>query len=546
MKGNLLETKLKITIFTTNINIETMKKLLLTISLLNISIVLQAQSTRTIESNNAYAMIANSGILFNNKATSTPGYKVPKTNNPALIYSSSFWFAGKDENDNLGLAGLVYGSSGNDFRPGPYTTTGIYSGMPYGTKYSTSIWKISLPEINDHITYWNEPGYVVPENILKWPGNGDTNLGVAHYLAPFVDLNDNGIYEPELGEYPSLKECESVVYMILNDDRPHTETGGTRLGIEIHFIFYQYSTNGFLNDVTFVDVVVYNRSSKTWDDFKIGMFMDPDMGNYADDHVGSHPDKNLFFVYNGDNNDETGSGTFGHGTNPPSFGVISLNQDLTSFISYGNTAPKSTPTYPIEYWNNLNGLYSDASQILDNNGNPTKLMYTGNPSVSNSYSQYQMGEMAEDRRVLASYDMDNFAPGTSKKLSLAIIYYRNGNHLQNVTGLFSVADQLQNLYDNQIVGCNTELPAGLGISTLENTQPLVYPNPATDNVIIQLENQEEGTVSIYSINGSEVLNTPIQGIQTVINTAHLNQGVYFINVQTKNKLYERMKLIITE
>lgn len=523
-----------------------MKKILPIVFLSCACLVAHAQSTQTLESNNASALINNSGVLFNHSSTLKGAYKVPKSDDPTLIYFSSFWFAGKDENDNLGLAGLVYGLSGNDFQPGPFSATESYADSQYLSKYGTSIWRISLTEINDHIANWNEPGYLMPESILNWPGNGDSNLGVSHYLAPFVDLNVNGVYEPELGEYPVLKDCESVVYMILNDDRLHTETGGERLGIEIHFIFYQYSTIGFLNDATLIDVVVYNRSSKTWDDFKIGMFMDPDMGNYADDYVGSNPDKNLFFVYNGDNNDETVGASFGYGVNPPAFGVISLNRDLTSFISYESNAPKKVPLYPIECWNNLNGLYSDASQILDNNGEPTKLMYTGHPSTSNSYSQYQMGEIAGDRRILASYDMDYLALGASKKISLAIIYYRNGNHLQNVTGLFSVADQIQNLYDNQLIGCDTELPSGLGIVTTESKQLLVYPNPATDNVVIQLESQEEGTVSIYALSGSEVINIPIQGAQTMISTAHLNKGIYFINVQTKNKLYEKMKLIIAE
>lgn len=523
-----------------------MTKILQVASLMFVSLAIQAQSSQTLESNNTSALINNTGVLFHNVLTGG-AYKVPKTDDPTLIYSSSFWFAGKDINDNLGLAGLLYGSAGRDFQPGPYSTTQSYSDSQYGAKYGTSIWTISLAEINHHIANWNESGYLLPENISNWPGNGDTNLGLSHYLAPFEDLNENGVYEPEFGEYPSLKGCESVVYMILNDDRIHTETGGERLGIEIHFIFYQYATTDFLDDATLIDVVVYNRSTKTWNDFKIGMFMDPDMGNNEDDHVGSNPDKNLFFVYNSDNNDETEGGTFGYGLNPPAFGVVSLNQDLKSFMSYENNFPKRVPTSPIECWNNLNGLYLDGSQILDNNGDLTKLMYSGDPSLPNSYSQYQMGEISSDRRVLASYDMDDFAPGTSKKLSLAIIYYRNGDHLQNVTGLFSIADEIQSLYNNQTIGCETELPAGLGLVTKENNnQLLVYPNPANDNFVVQLESQEEGTISIYSLGGSEVVSTPIQGLQTIINTTYLSKGIYFINVQTKNKLYENMKLIIAE
>ncbi len=501
-------------------------------------------SSYSLEYNNASARINNSGVLFNAQNTQGSGYKVPKSESQTLIYSSAFWFGGKDANDNLGLAALMYASSGNDFQPGPYSTTSSYGGNQYSSKYGTSIWTVNLAQVNNHIQNWNSPGYTMPLNIANWPGNGDTTLGVAYHLAPFVDLNFNGKYEPELGEYPSLKDCEQSVYMILNDDREHTGSMGERLGIEIHYIFYQYATSDYLNNTTLVDVVVYNRSTKHWNDFKIGMFLDPDLGNPSDDYVGANPDKNLFFAYNGDNNDETNGFMVGYGTNPPAFGVVSLNKDLSSFISYAGSGLLGPPSTAASCWFNLNGLNADGTQVEDMNGNPTTYAFSGDPTVSNSDSEYQQGITPGDRRVLSAYDMDNFPPGSSKKLSLAIIYNRSGDHLQNVTGLFSIADSIQIMYDNGTIGCDTEFPENLSISTIEMNQFVMFPNPANGTTTIQLQESQEGTIRVYSLDGAEVLAMPIQGKETIINTELLSEGIYLIDVVTKTNNYKKIKLLV--
>lgn len=538
---------MKPSIFTENTKINVMKKNLFTLFLLSISYFSEAQyQTYQLEYNNASARLRNNGVLFNNHETNRPGYRVPYNSGPELIYASSFWFGGKDFNDNLGFAGMMYGMSGNDFQPGPYSTNSSYSNSQYTSKYNSSIWIVNNYEINQHIQNWDSEGYVMPLSIANWPGNGDTTLGIAQHLAPFVDLNYNGIYEPELGEYPSIKDCEQSVYMILNDDRVHTETMGERMGIEIHYIFYQYATTDFLNNTTLVDVVVHNRGTKNWMDFKIGMFLDPDLGNSTDDYVGCNPDKNLSFAYNADNNDETNGGVFGFGNNPPAFGVISLNKDLSAFVSYADfgvvTGPPSTAS---GCWNNLNGFYTDGTQILDMNNDPTKHIFSGDPNESNSDSEYQQGNMPGDRRVVSGYDMDDFAPGSSQKLSLAIIYNRDGDHLQNVTGLFAIADSIQTLYDNGTIGCETEFPENLNIETKETSQFVMYPNPASGMTTIQLQENTEGTIRVYSLDGSEILTTPIQGIETTINTEKMSEGIYLIDLISKTTTFKKVKLVVT-
>src|SRR5690606_9836943 len=45
-------------------------------------------------------------------------------------------------------------------------------------------------------------GYTVPGYFFHWPAHGDPAKGQDFKLASFFDLNQNGEYEPELGDYP--------------------------------------------------------------------------------------------------------------------------------------------------------------------------------------------------------------------------------------------------------------------------------------------------------------------------------------------------------
>src|SRR5947199_228921 len=42
-------------------------------------------------------------------------------------------------------------------------------------------------------------------NVKDWPGNGNSISGgaQAHYLAPFYDLDGDGIYNPQNGDFPA-------------------------------------------------------------------------------------------------------------------------------------------------------------------------------------------------------------------------------------------------------------------------------------------------------------------------------------------------------
>ena len=80
-------------------------------------------------------------------------------------------------------------------------------------------------------------------------------------------------------------------------------------------------------------------------------------------------------------------------------------------------------------------------------------------------------------------------------------------------------------------------PSLLGIEspsiTLANIA--VYPNPANDNITIDIVSFTKGEIiSVYDIQGQLLLQQPMQQAKTNINISTLAKGVYFIKVKTAN------------
>ena len=61
---------------------------------------------------------------------------------------------------------------------------------------------------------------------------------------------------------------------------------GAPIGIELHCMFYQFSSIPELENTTFLDVEVVNMSTLVLYDARASFFLDPDLGDYSDDYIG--------------------------------------------------------------------------------------------------------------------------------------------------------------------------------------------------------------------------------------------------------------------
>jgi hypothetical protein len=313
-----------------------------------------ASAVAILQFNNVRARLeATGGTFFQNRSVSpaVASYNVPKQQHEddpvyTAIYAAGLWIGGEDLNSNLKTAIAMF-RGGNDFFPGPLDKNTADVDAETCNIFD-QYFSISRAEVNAFVAWHANPsaypGYTIPKSILNYPGFGNTIIkqaGQSYYvsqdLAPFYDKNGDGFYNPNDGDYPYYDligdiDCrttrdvrlfgDTTIWFVFNDKgNAHTESSGQPIGMEIHGQAFAFATNDEINDMTFYNYELINRSSFTFTNTYFGQWVDADLGNYGDDYVGCDASRGLGYAYNGDNDDESSSGTTGYGSTPPAIGV---------------------------------------------------------------------------------------------------------------------------------------------------------------------------------------------------------------------------------
>ena len=302
-----------------------MKKLLLLIATLIAAFEMTAQwhPEAEININNVKTTLFGTGNFFRMRGSGNTdqGYYVPATGTAITIFQNTLWIGGLDENGGLHVAAIRFNQVGEDFWSGPLRTTDastdIYNVMDYH-----HVWKVSRADIEALIA---NPNGDIPEDILTWPAHGNVDDGFAQNLAPFVDVDGDGVYNPRNGDYPDILG-DMALFCIYNDNYDydqngvvvHTESGGEPLGIEIHCMLYGFNApdDEALNNTLFMREWIYNRSANTYNDTYIGYWSDFDIGYARDDYNGCNVQNGYYYGYNANNYDGSGEPE-SYGENPP-------------------------------------------------------------------------------------------------------------------------------------------------------------------------------------------------------------------------------------
>ncbi|MCX6269671.1 MAG: hypothetical protein NTU44_00340, partial [Bacteroidetes bacterium] len=331
----------------------------------------------TLDINKVSARINNNGNHFWN-LKDTPQYYIPKGTMKTALSSFSFWIGGMDVNDQLHLAADRYGSRGQDFWPGPATNGAFYNNIFDSTW--NKVWKVSRSEIEYHQSHWWLAGYTPRQSILTWPGNGDPAKGQSALLAPFIDMNNNGIYEPILGDFPLIRG-DQTVFFILNDTRRlHTETNGLSLGLEIQGMAYAFDcpSDSALQYTTFLHYDIFNRSTYTYFDAFLGAFVDVNLGHPSDDYLGCDVGRGSFYCYNGNEIDGSGEPE-AYGAFPPAISVTILGGPYLEADNLDNPDTNFSGNPLCDY--SINGL-NFGDRVPDNERfGMTAFTYTNNCSI---------------------------------------------------------------------------------------------------------------------------------------------------------------------
>ncbi len=496
-------------------------------------------------------------------------------------------FVGKQDGQIKGYFNQAYAQY---YKPGPYTQLNKYS-QEIVHKYNENFY-VDLAMLNHHVASIGNPGYVIPNGILNWPAHGNVTAGQAANLAPFMDLNNDGIYEPTAGEYPVFPGTRCLLNITHQHESDFNNMGS---GLELHTYMYRFDCEDSISDVIFLKTEVYNRGNTDYDSLAAGLMADFDLGGPFDDYVGTHVENGLIYSYNGDNFDGEYQGIQGFNDSLPTIGVLLLqgvklpvnNQDdaagigtnqtvngmgfsdgtidneykgLEYSIYYTNGSGPETadPTAAAQWYNVMNGklrfgdslLYGDthipSRYIFADDSDP--LMYGTygiDPGFNWSEGQTAQGQGSNppgDRRIMGSFGSAPLASGNQITYHSAILAgKRVPGQAQSQLDLFAKASHVRSAFDQNLTSCgqtfgNTTEDQVTSIAENEKVLDFnVYPNPFSDEIYISVLLQDENTsLQLIDINGKVMLNEKLSSSKSMINLSAVQKGVYFLKVENSS------------
>jgi hypothetical protein len=495
-------------------------------------------------------------------------YEVPYGNNTHALFAGALWMGGLDQNNQLHVAAQTYRQPGIDYFAGPLNADGNTTADE--CLLHNRMWKVYSSEIVTVINLWNANGgnmlqlNQIPENVLYWPGRNNpqyTATGIKTE-APFYDRNYDGIYNPAYGDYPTLDFCndffaDQMIFWIINDNgNIHSQSGGVPLKVEIHCMAYAFDNNTCLSDATFYKFKIKNKSQNTYHDFYAGFWIDPELGCYTDDYIGTDSTNNMVYVYNADPYDEPCASSGYYDNQPPLLGIKflkPLNQctgknALTHSMYFVNDFTiKGYPEEEHHYYYYLTSRFKDGTHLTYGNdgyggSNPVNFVYYDEPNNSNGWSMCSEQLFASDSRIVMSSGPSVLKPGETQSLDMAVLFVQPpvGTYAPcpNITMLKQCAMYSQVFYDVNVC-CNTNT----AVAPVNKNDNRIFPNPVDIGNEIRLGNYEAGYVELFSIDGRRIYEQPVQADEP-ISTQVLSVGYYIIRFKANSGAVYYDKLIV--
>lgn len=446
----------------------------------------------------------------------------PKT----VLFAGALWFTGYDDGNNLRCAAQTYRNQGHDFWPGP-----LKFGEDITVQECANFdhhFKVEGEDIKKFLAKVKANGGTIaegdiPESIRYWPGKGNPLLqNHASYskwyfndgpLAPFFDADADGNYDPRQGDYPVIKVitdpntgissgfyADQMIFWVINDlGNIHARTTGKEIGVQVNCLAFAYQTSDEINDMTFYTYEIFKKSAGDLQNAYMGLFVDPDLGDYNDDYVGCDTVRNLGFCYNADNDDAV------YGAGPPIVAIDyfegPLADDgselgLSSFCYFINSGPAnlSDPAGAAQFRNLQEGkLTLGDPMYADGDGTPpgapvTKYAFYGNPSNPAEWSEPQASpaNTPGDRRFVQNSGPFTLTTAQPQRISVGVMVvatdpnsYDGKPDMEKLVGVAD--DKAQFLFDNNFAIVDGPDAPDLKIREMENKLAISLINKPSSN-----------------------------------------------------------------
>lgn len=483
--------------------------------------------------NNVRAMLLGGGDMWWN--FTAPQYNVPKSNGttPAVdaLFAGSIWITGLDAGGNLKCAAVRYRQNGNDYWPGPLTNGTVDAAVctQYDVHFSVLGTDIAAAQTAYLQNGTATTEAMIPKDVLSWPGEGNPFLAsdptlmgqtyaIPDVLAPFKDVDGNGIYDPTQGDYPVIPTggnnasahayADQMVFWVFNDEgNIHTESGGTAIGVQVNALGFAFQSTDNINNMTFYTYQIINKSSNKLLQTYMSQWVDPDLGCYENDLVGCDTTRSLGICYNGTIPDPDCGIENGYQYDLPVVGVdffqgplsdSGTQIGLTSFVYFTNGAvfSQQDPETAAQYRNYQTGFWNDGTPFTTggtgynaSGGTKTKFIFPGNPSDPNAWSECSAKTTPGDRRFVQSSGPFTLNPGIQQYITVGVVFVQPNttdgvglcpDFTQNID---PADDEAQNLFNTGFQLLNGPDAPTLQIRELENQLIINLVNlPGSNNV----------------------------------------------------------------
>ncbi|MGC4057363.1 MAG: T9SS type A sorting domain-containing protein [Chitinophagaceae bacterium] len=485
------------------------------------------------------------GDMWYNPSTNTSDFEYPQGTGKTASFTGGLWAVARDVNDTLYAAASLYRSiSGVDFWPGPLNDTGYCS-------HATSslwgkIWKVNQSDIATFRATSTHTVATTPESILRWPakgnayaqGAGGASLTISQDMAPFVDVDADGSYDPLKGDYPRIKGDQMLWWVINDNTDMHAVSKGHAMRLEYRISAYAYNRGSAIDRVLYYEYEMHNKSSVKYMDFQFGLFSDADLGCYLDDYIAFDSAHRMGIEYNATIPDC--SVTYGYGDHPPMAGYTlvetpgdiyptSMNPAGSCVVSSNFPAgPFRDPRKASEFESYMNGKNADGISVP---GSPYEY------STANGMEMCDSLIALRDRRFVISTSHNNFSPGTSMRVGVAVMLtdtlgYACGT-ITDFKPITDLADSVWQVYWNPLKPLSVAEIASL------DGRLRIYPNPAQQSIYLSSftgKRLDADRMQVYDILGRRVsVQVQQQGSGLQIGVEHLASGTYQLIYQDEEK-----------
>ena len=367
--------------------------------------------------NSISMVVKNTGSFAYDTQNGAAGLEFPKGSGKTAVFAGGLWMGALVN----GIVRASVAEYSDDYKPGAIIGLGAGATPDDPAKPEYKIYKLlrSYPttaERDAALADYNAGAVPHGAPVVTVQGDGTLDiLGDEMMWCVFNDLGKTGLHNIVSSALPLGMEVQLTAFAFVDATSPADRT---------EFLRYRF----------------VNKGANTLTDLRVGMWLDPDLGGFTDDLIGSDPTRGMGYVYNGPGLDQQ------YGSAAPAVGIDMLSTPggsiASALVAYPNGGGPSDST---QTYNALQGLLGDGSPIIDpTTGLPTKFQFNGDPVAGTGF----LDTTPSDKRMMLSAGAVTMTPGQALEATFAIVIGQGSNRLSSVVKLRCDDDVMQSFFFN--------------------------------------------------------------------------------------------------